>query len=118
MAGINNSPYSYNPFIEKDTSEKIEKRTKTFLNKMLELGYIEQEDFENAISEVTTGLVFEKGSFDKDNSNLNSFNFSEIVTHVIEDFANKNLIPKEFAYNYFALSNSKIYFDENNQVQW
>ena len=38
LAGINNSPNSYNPFGEKDNSEKIKNRTNTVLAKMLELG--------------------------------------------------------------------------------
>lgn len=118
LAGINNSPYSYNPFIDKDNSEKIDKRTKTVLYKMLELKYIGQEDYENAISEVTTGFVFEKGSFDKDISNSSSSNSNQIITLLIDDFANKKTIPKEFAYNYFALSGSKIYVNENNEIQW
>ena len=41
LAGINNSPNSYNPFVEQSNLEKINKRTKIVLNKMNELGYIE-----------------------------------------------------------------------------
>ena len=35
LAGINNSPNSYNPYGEKDRSDLIKKRTKTVLGKML-----------------------------------------------------------------------------------
>ena len=49
LAGINNSPNSYNPF-NKENSEKINKRTKTVLAKMLDLKYINQEDYKTAIS--------------------------------------------------------------------
>ena len=45
LAGINNSPNSYNPFGEKDTSEKIKTRTKTVLSKMFELEYITENDY-------------------------------------------------------------------------
>ena len=45
LAGINNSPNSYNPYGETDNTEKIKNRTKTVLNKMLELGMIEQSEY-------------------------------------------------------------------------
>ena len=45
MAGINSSPNSYDPYNpDKDNSEKIKKKTKVVLNKMKELGYIENEE--------------------------------------------------------------------------
>lgn len=50
LAGINNAPNSYNPFGDKDTTEKINKRTKTVLNKMLELKYISESEYNDAIS--------------------------------------------------------------------
>ncbi|MCI8277599.1 MAG: transglycosylase domain-containing protein [Clostridia bacterium] len=63
LAGLNHSPNSYNPFLEeKDNSEKIEKRTKIVLNKMLELNSISQDEFNLAINEVENGLAFKKGS--------------------------------------------------------
>ena len=60
LAGINHSPNSYNPFGETDNSEKIKNRTKTVLSKMLELGMIQQEDYDGACVEVDEGLKFQK----------------------------------------------------------
>ena len=60
LAGINNSPNSYNPFEGKDNSEKIKNRTKTVLGKMLELKYISQSDYDTAISAVNDGLNFKE----------------------------------------------------------
>ena len=61
LAGINNAPNSYNPFNEnKDNTEKITKRTKTVLRKMLELEYITQDEFDNAVAKVENGLKFKK----------------------------------------------------------
>lgn len=63
LAGINNSPNSYNPFNEeKDNTEKITKRTKTVLNKMLELQYISKENYDEAIKNVDDGFKFKKGN--------------------------------------------------------
>ena len=45
MAGINSSPMSYNPFdTSTDNTEKIKNKTKTVLNKMSELGYINSQE--------------------------------------------------------------------------
>ena len=60
LAGINNSPNSYNPYGDKDTSEKIKSRTKTVLNKMLELGMVEKTEYDEAIQKVENGLTFQK----------------------------------------------------------
>ena len=67
MAGINHTPNSYNPYIgtEEEKAAHIEngkKRTKVVLNKMLELGYISQEEFDTANAEVDNGLPFSQGA--------------------------------------------------------
>ncbi len=72
LAGITHSPSVYNPFSEKDPytplgeNEKTtdtNKRTKTVLRKMKELGKISEEEYNNAVNEIdTNGIKFEKGS--------------------------------------------------------
>ena len=63
MAGINSSPSSYNPFNEEvDNTEKIKNKTKTVLNKMLELEFISQDEYNTAVAEVDNGLAFSKGN--------------------------------------------------------
>ncbi len=72
MAGINHSPNAYKPFSEfaneedpakakEEMAEKIKFRTKTVLGKMLEVGYITEEQHKTAVKEVDDGLKFEKG---------------------------------------------------------
>ena len=63
LAGINNSPNNYSPFnTENEASvNKIKTRTKTVLSKMKELGYINDEEYNNAIAEVDAGINFQKG---------------------------------------------------------
>ena len=64
LAGINKSPNSYNPFDEdnEETLELIKERTKIVLQKMIELGNIDQEQYKQAVKEVDEGLKFEKGA--------------------------------------------------------
>jgi len=70
LAGINNSPNLYSAFSteEKDIN-KIKKRVKIVIDKMLELGQedpnhkaaITQEEYDTAIAELEAGLAFNKG---------------------------------------------------------
>ena len=116
LAGINNSPNSYNPFSETDKSEKISKRTKTVLNKMLELNYISQSEYDEAIKEVENGISFKKGTI-SNNIQIGSYHTDALINEVIADFASKNNISKDFSTNYFYLSGSSIYSTQNDSIQ-
>lgn len=72
MAGINHSPNAYKPFKDytdeedgetkkQEMTEKISKRTKTVLSKMKELNYISEDQYNEAVAEVDSGLHFENG---------------------------------------------------------
>ena len=68
LAGINNSPNSYDPFVEDEEQKeknlaKIKKRTKTVIEKMHELGKINsEEEYKQALEKVENGLTFQKGA--------------------------------------------------------
>lgn len=118
LAGINNAPNSYNPFGDTDTSEKISKRTKTVLNKMLELEYITNEEHQVATAEVEKGLKFKKGNIKKDeNSGIYSYHTDALITELIEDIANKKNISEDFAKNYLEMAGLKIYSTQDSKVQ-
>ena len=60
LAGINHAPNTYNPFKEQNHDkimEKIDKRTKTVLAKMLELGKVSQEEYDAAIMKYLKNCV-------------------------------------------------------------
>ena len=116
LAGINNSPNSYNPFTDEDNSERIEKRTKTVLTKMLELEYISQEEYDKAINDVETGLNFEKGSIDADDG-IYSYHTDALITEVISDIAEEKNISETFAMNYIYLSGLTINSTQDSNLQ-
>ena len=116
LAGINNAPNSYNPFSDTDKTEKITKRTKTVLNKMLELGYISEEEYNNANSEVDFSLDFNKGEI-INNSTVYSYHTDALINEVISDLANAKNISQDFATNFLYLSGSSIYTTQNAQIQ-
>lgn len=116
LAGINNAPNSYNPFSDTDRTEKITNRTKTVLQKMLELDYITQEEYDTAIQEVENGLSFQKGEINN-SSSVYSYHTDGLINEIISDLANRKYISQDFATNYFYLSGSSIYSTQNSNIQ-
>lgn len=62
LAGINNAPNTYNPFRENPNTDKINNRTKDVIGKMKELGYINEEEYKQAVEEVNNQLAFKEGT--------------------------------------------------------
>ncbi len=117
LAGINNSPNSYNPFTQKDNTEKITKRTKTVLYKMKELGYIEDTKYNQAISEVEGGLKFKKTDIKADGDGIYSYHTDALISEVILDIQEKYKISEDFATNYLNMAGLKIYSTQDTSIQ-
>ncbi len=118
LAGINNSPNSYNPFGENDYTEKIANRTKTVLNKMLELEYITTEECETAKAEVDKGLKFKKGNLEKETSSgIYSYHTDALITEIISDISKQKNISESFAENYLEMAGLKIYSTQDSKIQ-
>lgn len=116
LAGINNSPNSYNPFGEQDNSEKISKRTKTVLGKMQELGYINEEEYNNAISEVDNGLKFKKGTIESKDA-LYSYHTDALILEITEDLEDKYNISEDFATNFLNMAGLTIQSTQDSNIQ-
>ena len=116
LAGINNSPNSYNPFGEKDNSEKIRKRTNTVLSKMLELGYIDEEEYNVATEKVTAGLKFKKGSVESSNG-IYSYHTDALITDITNDIEEKYNISSDFATNYIYMAGLTITSTQDTKIQ-
>ncbi len=116
LAAINNSPNSYNPFNNSDNTEKITKRTKTVLGKMKELNYIDENEYNNAISNVEKGLNFKKGEITCSDA-IYSYHTDAVISEVIKDIAKKYKISDTFATNYLNMANLTIYSTQNSKTQ-
>ena len=115
LAGINHSPNSYNPFGETDNSELIKKRTKTVLDKMLELGKINQEEHDAAAAEVDAGLKFEKGNTSSGASM--SYLARAALNQVIDQFAQENGLTTQVATTMIEGGGYKIYTTQDSTIQ-
>ena len=116
LAGMNNAPNSYNPFGEKDNTEKIKKRTKTVLKKMLELNYIDEESYNKAVSNVDIGLKFKKGKIDTEGA-VYSYHTDALITQITEEISKKYNISETFATNYINMAGLTVYSTQNSKIQ-
>ena len=116
LAGINNMPNSYNPFGEDDNSELITNRTLTVLQKMLELEYINQTEYDEAAEEVNSGLNFDEGEV-KTGNVIYSYHTDALLSQLISDLAEEKGVTEEFAQNYLYLSGSTIHSTQDSDIQ-
>ena len=128
MAGINHSPNAYKPFKDYSGEEngeqkkadmvaKINKRTKTVLGKMLEVGYITEDQYNDSIKEVDEGLKFEQGesaSVTVDVSYLTEAAIDQILDQILE--ANEDM-DRSAAEMYLYSSGLKIYTTQKTDIQ-
>ena len=116
LAGINNSPNSYNPYSDTDNSEKIKNRTKTVLSKMKELEYISEDEYNTAIENVNKGLNFKKGKIQTDDA-IYSYHTDALISQLIDDISNNKKITNTFATNYVNMAGLTIYSTQNTTIQ-
>ena len=117
LAGINNSPNSYNPFDdETDNTEKITNRTITVLDKMLELEYITEEEHNTAVTEVNNGLRFRQGTVEASDG-IYSYHTDALINEITQDIADKKNITEDFATNYLYLGGLTINSTQNSSIQ-
>ncbi len=116
MAGINHSPNSYNPFSEtEDNTEKIKNRTIVVLNKMLELGYITNEEYDTAVAEVEAGLNFGTGSVNE--GTVYSYHTDAVISQVVEQVMEEKGLTEQMARNYVYSSGLTIYSTVDLEIQ-
>ena len=117
LAGINHSPNSYNPFVDKDNTDKIKTRTKTVLSKMKELKYISDDEYNSAIQEVENGLKFKNGEVTAISDGVYSYHTDAMITEIANDIKNKYKISDTFASNYINMAGLTIYSTQDSNIQ-
>lgn len=117
LAGINNSPKSYNPFTEKDNTEKIRKRTTTVLNQMKEQGYIKDSEYQEAIAKVQAGFNFVKGDINTEGNGIYSYHTDALINQLVKDVSKRKGISETFAKNYIYMSGFKIHSTQDSSIQ-
>ena len=114
LAGINHAPNLYNPFSENANFDRIKNRTKLVLNKMLELSFIDQTAFDEAVQELENGLKFEKGATI---TTIYSYHTDAAIAEAISDIAEKKGISQSLASTYLYTSGLTIYSTQDTNIQ-
>lgn len=115
IAGVTHSPSQYNPYKENPNTERINNRTKTVLGKMKNLGYINDEQYNEAIAKVNEGLKFEKGELPT--SSIKDYYVSAAVEEVINDLVEEKGMSVEYARSRVFSGGLKIYTSQVSSIQ-
>ncbi len=125
MAGINNSPNAYKPFSDFDGDEakkaemqdKIKTRTKTVLDKMKELEYINEDQYKEAVAEVDNGLQFKKGESANVTTDV-SYHTAAAIDQILDQIMEANPdMNRDMAEMYLYSSGFKIYTTQKTNIQ-
>jgi len=113
LAGITNSPATYDPFTERGRENAI-KRQKIILEKMLELGWIDQNEYEEAVNEE---LKFaEKGDAEK-NIPVQSYFVDYVVSEVKKDLMEQKGMSEQMALTTIYNYGIRIYTTMDPEIQ-
>ena len=120
MAGINSAPNAYNPYgengygVNEKKTNRINNKTKTVLNKMLELGAITQEERDVAVKEIDEkGITFTKG----EKTTNYSYHTDALINEVIADLMEEKELSKAAAQNYIETQGLHIYSTQTPSIQ-
>ena len=121
MAGINNAPNSYNPYgkypygEDENKTKLVNTRTKTVLGKMLELNFINQEEYNEAIAQIDeNGIEFKE---ETKGGNIYSYHTDATIAKVIADIAEEKNWSKDYATTYVYGGGLTIYSTQDTSVQ-
>lgn len=115
LAGINNSPNSYNPFAG-NNNELIRKRTNIVLDKMKDLNYIDEQQWSEAKQVVDSGLDFSQGKISSGDG-VFSYHSDSVINECISDLEKKYNITDTFATNFIEMAGLKIHSTVQTKVQ-
>ena len=116
LAGITHIPNAYNPYKEGNpNADKIKTRTKVVLRKMLELGKIDQTQYDEAVAATEAGLNFKKGEMVS--ASIQSYFIEAAMNDVVEDLMKEKNIPRSMAQKMVYSGGYHIYTTQVTSIQ-
>ena len=116
LAGITNSPSNYDPFntYNENGRENAIKRQRIILKKMLDLGFIDQNEYEQAISEE---LKFANKSDYIEEITVQSYFVDHVINEVAEDLMNEKGMSRQMALTTIYSNGVLIYTTMDPDIQ-
>ena len=109
IAGLAQAPEGYNPY---NHPEKAKNRQKLVLGKMLECGYIDQSQYDEAINQE---LVYIRGTLESSSSN--DYFVDALVDQLAEDLQEEKGVTKIMAQKMIYSNGLKIYSTIDPEIQ-
>ena len=113
IAAITQHPSLYDPI---DNPEKNTERRNVVLGKMFELGYISQDEYNSAASEVLKTVDSSASGSDSDKTGATSYFVDQVILDVLRDLQNQGY-SKALANRILYSGGVKIYTDYDPEVQ-
>lgn len=110
IIGITQYPSLYNPFLN---PEKNKEKQELILKKMLELGYIDQAQYDEAVNEK---LAFKKGT-EKERTSKQSYFVDQVISDVLDDLVKEKKYTRQLASKMLYTGGLKIYATIDPEVQ-
>ncbi|MBE7035732.1 MAG: PBP1A family penicillin-binding protein [Ruminococcaceae bacterium] len=111
IAGITQYPSKYDPLIN---FEEHKKKQELVLGKMLELGFISQEEHDAAVAEE---LKLVKGTVKVEKSSIQSYYVDKVIEDVMHDLMTQNKMSESAATKAIFKGGLKIYANVDPKVQ-
>ena len=84
---------------------------------MKELGYIDDTSYNEAVSNVNSGLNFKNGEVEAKSDGVYSYHTDALITEITNDIEEKYNISEEFATNYINMAGLTIHSTEDSEIQ-
>lgn len=115
IAGITKNPSELNPITYPENNEK---RRKEILNKMLELEFISEKEYNKALKDNVYARIEKVNSqWTAEGSNVNSYFVDELINQVIADLQEDLGYSSTQAYNLLYRGGLSIYTTQNTRLQ-
>ena len=114
LAGITQNPSANNPFLH---PEKSRERQLLVLNKMLELGHITQEEYDEAVADTDVYDRIQKVVSKKKDAAVYSYFTDSLLEQVLDDFQEQLGLSQEEAEKLLYAGGLTIYATQNPKVQ-
>lgn len=114
IAGITKNPSKYSPISD---SEANKERQTLVLKKMLELEYITQEQYDQAVAEDIYSNLVGKVQSEEDSEALHSYFVDNLIVTLASDLMQEKNMTKQEAYNLIYSGGLQIYSTVNQNIQ-
>ena len=116
LIGITNNPSRYDPYISEANTRENKERQEVILTQMLKQGYINQEQYDEAVAEE---LVFTNSSRDNSDTSDDYYSWFEdqVIRDVVSDLCDKTGYEYDIVYKMVMTGGYQIYSTVNPEVQ-